>query len=127
MKRVLVVDDNDTIADLAELILQTAGISCTKVNNGKQCLDIIRESYKGNNNYDLILLDIAMPNFSGLDVIKAMKVEGYLNHNKVAFFTASSATNTDIKELKSLGAIDCMRKPFSKIDLLNFVRKYLPE
>lgn len=127
MKRVLVVDDNETIADLAELILQTAGIDCTKVNNGKECLDIIRESYRNNSNYDLILLDIAMPKFSGIDVINVMKTEGYLHHNKVVFFTASSATNMDIQELKKLGVIDCLRKPFSKIDLLNFVRKHLPE
>lgn len=127
MKRVLVVDDNETISDLAELILQTAGIECTKVNNGKACLEIIRERYRSNDNYDLILLDIAMPQFSGIDVINTMRAEGYLNHNKVVFFTASSATNMDIQEFKKLGAIDCLRKPFSKIDLLNFVNRHLPE
>lgn len=124
MKRILIVDDNDTIADLAELILHTSGFDCTKVNSGSRCLDVIRESYRNNSNYDLILLDIAMPQFSGLDVIKAMKAEGYLDHNKVVFFTASSATNTDFEELKKLGAIDCMKKPFSKAELLSFVKRY---
>ena len=125
MKRILIVDDNSTIADLAELILQAAGHSCTKVNDGKRCLEVIRDSYKDNSNYDLVLLDIAMPQFSGLDVIKAMKAEGYLNHNKVVFFTASSATNLDMEEFRKLGAADCMRKPFSKADLLGFVGKHL--
>lgn len=127
MKRILIVDDNSAIADLAELILQTAGHSCTKVNDGKQCLDIIRDSYKSNNNYDLVLLDIAMPQFSGLDVIKAMKAEGYLEHNKVAFFTASSATNMEMEDFKKMGAIDCLKKPFSKADLLSFVARHLAE
>lgn len=126
-KRILIVDDNNTIADLAELILQTEGHSCTKVNSGKQCLDIIRESYRNNSNYDLILLDIAMPQFSGVDVVKTMKDEGYLEHNKVVFFTASSATNMEIEDFKKMGAIDCLRKPFSKADLLSFVGRHISE
>lgn len=125
-KRILIVDDNATIADLAEIILQTAGYSCTKANDGRKCLDIIREAYKNNDNYDLVLLDIAMPQFSGLDVLAAIKGEGYLNHNKVILFTASSATNLEFEDFKKMGALDCMRKPFSKADLLNFVKKYLP-
>ncbi|AIC16394.1 response regulator [Nitrososphaera viennensis] len=127
MKRILVVDDNNMIADLAEIILQTAGYSCTKVNEGRKCLDIIREAYKNNNNYDLVLLDIAMPQFSGLDVLKAIQEEGYLSHNKVILFTASSATNLEIEDFKKMGALDCLRKPFSKANLLDFVKKYLPE
>jgi DNA-binding response OmpR family regulator len=127
LKRVLIVDDNSAIADLAELILQTAGYSCTKVNDGRRCLDIIRDSYKSNSSYDLVLLDIAMPQFSGLDVIKAMKAEGYLEHNKVAFFTASSTTNMEMEDLKKIGAIDCLKKPFSKADLLDFVARHLAD
>jgi CheY-like chemotaxis protein len=127
LKRILIVDDNYTIADLADLILQTGGYSCTKVNSGKQCLDIIRESYRNNSNYDLILLDIAMPQFSGIDVIKTMKAEGYLEHNKVVFFTASSATNMEIEDFKKMGATDCLRKPFSKADLLSFVGRHISQ
>lgn len=124
-KRILIVDDNTTIADLAEIMLQAAGYECTKVNSGKQCLDIVRESYRNGSDYDLILLDIAMPQFSGLDVLQAMKAEGYLENNKVVFFTASSATNMEIENFKKMGALDCLRKPFSKADLLSFVGRRL--
>ena len=123
-KRIMVVDDNKNIADLAEIILQSAGYSCTKVNSGRQCIDIIKNCYRNNEVYNLVIMDIAMPEFSGVDVLQAMRNEGHLNHNRVVLFTASSATSLEIEDLKKLGALDCMRKPFSKTELLSFVSKY---
>lgn len=125
MKRILIVDDNKSVTDLAELILKSAGYSCTKVHGGRQCIEAVRESYRNNNKYDLILLDVAMPEYSGIDVLEAMRREGYLNHNRVVFFTASSATNFEMEDFKKLGALDCLKKPFSKAELLNFVAKYV--
>lgn len=124
MKKVLVVDDNKNIADLTEIILSSAGYSCTKMNDGKSCLDAVRRGYQNNDGYDLILLDVAMPGFSGIDVFDAMKQEGYLEHNRVAFFTASSATQTEVSDLEKIGALGCLKKPFSKAELLDFVGRH---
>lgn len=124
MKKVLVVDDNKNIADLTEIILTSAGYCCTKINDGKSCLAEIRESSKKNDNYDLILLDVAMPGFSGIDVLNAMNEESHLRHNRVVFFTASSATSTEIIDLEKIGALGCLKKPFSKAELLAFVDKH---
>ena len=66
-----------------------------------------------------------MPGYSGIDVLREMKREGYLDHNRVVFFTASSATNLEIEDYKKLGALDCLKKPFSKAELLDFVGKYV--
>jgi CheY-like chemotaxis protein len=124
MKRILIVDDNKNVADLAEIILQSFGYECTKVLSGLQCLDLLRGSYLRNENFDLILLDVAMPGFSGIDVFEAMKREGYLAHNRVTFFTASSATSIEVEEYKKMGALGCLRKPFTKAELVNFVGAY---
>ncbi|MEM2140256.1 MAG: response regulator [Nitrososphaera sp.] len=124
MKKILVVDDNKNVADLAEIILTSAGYVCTKTNNGKSCLDAVRASYQNDDGYDLILLDVAMPGFSGVDVLNALKQEGSLERVNVAFFTASSATSLDIADYEKMGARGCLRKPFTKAELLNFVGKH---
>lgn len=122
MKRILVVDDNQNISNLVELILQSSSYGCTKANSAKQALELI---YDENNNYDLILMDLAMPEMSGIDVLKKLKQDGLLNKRKVVFFTASSLTDEEKEELKKIGALDATRKPFSKAELLGFVGEHV--
>ena len=121
MKNILVVDDQEHIANLAELILTSSGYSCTKANSGKRALDLL---YDKNNNFDLVLMDLAMPEVSGIDVLKKLKQEGKLDRNKVVFFSASSLTQPEKDDLKKLGALDAMNKPFTKAELLGFVEKH---
>lgn len=122
MKHVLVVDDNQNILNLVELILESSGYSCTKANTAKHALELI---YDENNNYDLILMDLAMPEMSGIDVLKKLKQDGMLHEQKVVFYTASSLTDEEKEDLKRIGALDAMRKPFSKAELLEFVGERL--
>lgn len=124
MKEVLIVDDNKNVADLAEIILVSAGYGCTKTNDGKSGLDTIKESCDNDDGYDLVLLDVAMPGFSGIDVLNALRQEGYLERVRVAFFTASSATSVELADLRKMGALGCLRKPFTKAELLDFVEKH---
>jgi sigma-B regulation protein RsbU (phosphoserine phosphatase) len=121
MKRILVVDDQEHIANLAELILTSSGYSCTKANSGKQALKLI---YDNQNNYDLVLMDLAMPEVSGIDVLKKLKQDGMLERNKIVFFSASSLTGPEKDDLKKIGALDAMNKPFTKSELLGFVEKH---
>jgi len=121
MKRILVVDDQEHIANLAELILTSSGYGCTKANSGKRALELI---YDKNNNFDLILMDLAMPEVSGIDVLKKLKKDGKLDRNRVVFFSASSLTGPEKEDLKKIGALDAMNKPFTKSELLGFVEKH---
>jgi CheY-like chemotaxis protein len=122
MKRILVVDDQEHIANLVELILQSSGYSCVKANNGKRALEMI---YDKKNNFDLILMDLAMPEMSGIDVLKKLKQDGLLNKLRVVFFTASSLTDEEKEDLRKIGAVDAMRKPFTKAELLEFVGEHI--
>lgn len=127
MKKILVIDDNKDITELVETMLESADYSCTKATSGKEGLALIQKSHASPNSrdkFDLILMDIAMPEISGLDIVKELKSEGILPSNNIVFFTASSITDIEIAELKKVGVLDCMRKPFSKADLLNLVSKY---
>jgi CheY-like chemotaxis protein len=122
VKHVLVVDDNQNILNLVELILQSSGYDCTKANTAKEGLERI---YDKSNNYDLILMDLAMPEMSGIDALKKLKQDGLLNKLHVVFFTASSLTDEEKEDLKKIGALDAMKKPFSKAELLEFVGEHI--
>jgi CheY-like chemotaxis protein len=119
LKKILVVDDNTNTTDLVQTLLESSGYSCDRAHSGKECLNMA-----GQNGYDLIILDIAMPEMTGIDVVNKMKEGGLLAKNKVVFFTASSKTADEIFDLQQEGVLDCMRKPFTKAELLAIVQKH---
>ncbi|MDH3203819.1 MAG: response regulator, partial [Nitrosopumilus sp.] len=73
--------------------------------------------------FDVVFLDLAMPEFSGVDVIHTLKEEGIIDKQKIIIFTASSATQSDISELIKLGAHSCIRKPVDIDTLLETLDK----
>jgi response regulator of citrate/malate metabolism len=73
----------------------------------------------------LILLDLAMPDFSGLDVIKSLNNDGLVQSRNIVIFTASS--NQDIlQQMKNYGIKEIFKKPFSLDDLTNLIERYRP-
>jgi len=119
VKKILVVDDNQDITDMAKEMLEFYGYSCTTANSGRSCLNILRSEP-----FDLILLDVAMPEVTGIDVLRTVKGDSNLKHIRIVFFTASSVTDGDMKELIGQGALDCVRKPLGKEKLLAVVQRY---
>ena len=75
-------------------------------------------------NFDVVLLDLAIPEFSGFDIFRALKDENLLNSKNVLIFTASSVTDEDMKEMLSAGAKGVLRKPLSIDDLLEAVERF---
>lgn len=65
--KVLVIDDNKDITDVLSFYCDSSGIVCTTTNG----LDTMHKE-----KYDLILLDLAMPDLSGYDVVKSLKKDG---------------------------------------------------
>ena len=104
--KILVVDDNKEITEAVSFYLDSIDISCTVTNDGREALQIIRER----EDFDLILLDIAMPDFTGLDVIDELKKDNLLVLRNIVFFTAS---NINEEELLTHGAMVIIRKPIS--------------
>jgi CheY-like chemotaxis protein len=118
-KRILVVDDDSNTTELTRLILESAGYDCTTVTSGKESLKKLQD-----NAYDLVLLDVAMPGFSGVDVIESLKQTSF-DPGRVVFFTASTATFLEEEGLKKLGVAGCIKKPFTKTDLLQKIQRWL--
>lgn len=119
MNKIFVVDDNRDITDLMKLMLESSGYSCETANSGPEALDQIR-----NSKFDLILLDMAMPQISGIDVLDKISRDSNTRCN-IVLFTASSLTESDIENFKKRGALDCIRKPITKAKLLETLSKCL--
>lgn len=116
---ILGIDDNEDILKLLNTVLTSKGHDFTQALNGKDGIKLIEEQ-----NFDAILLDLAMPEFSGLDVIEGLKKSNKLKDQKIILFTASSATDKEIDVLlQNDGIKSCIRKPVDINVLINKVEE----
>jgi DNA-binding response OmpR family regulator len=120
--KVLLIEDNRDIADMVRLCLESENIVCKTTEDGKEGLQWIKED-----KFDAILLDLAIPEFSGFDIFRVLKDENLLGSRNVLIFTASSVTDEDMKEMLSAGAKGVLRKPLSIDELLEAVERFRME
>lgn len=119
--KVLIVDDNEELTDAVKDFLDSIGIECKVKNDGKEGLnEILTERGK----YDLILLDMAMPQFSGYDVLDTLKTQGLLKSEQIVIFTASSITAKSIDDFLAAGAKEVLKKPVSLDELSQLIERY---
>ena len=108
MNKILVVEDEQSIAEMMKLCLSKNGYMCETVNDGMAATQKIEEK-----RYDLILLDIMLPDIDGYDLIEYIKQFNI----PVIFVTAKTSVPDRVKGLK-LGAEDYISKPFDLEELL---------
>ena len=119
--RILLIDDNEEITEaIGEYCRLAKDIDCQVINNGREGLERIR-----NDKFDLILLDIAMPEFSGSDVIESLRQDQLIESKKIVIFTASSNQKL-FDEIKNAGIKEVFKKPFSLDKLTELIEKYRP-
>jgi two-component system OmpR family response regulator len=75
------------------------------------------------NKYDPVLLDVAMPEFSGLDLINSLKKDGILEKTNVVVFTASSDPRT-YEEVRKSRVKEILKKPCGLKELEEVIKKY---
>jgi CheY-like chemotaxis protein len=116
--RILVIDDNEEVREVLSFYCEQEDIDCTLLDNGENALKEIR-----NNGFDLILLDIAMPNYTGIDVISSLKEHGLFESKNIVIMTASSDKKM-LEELKRNGIKDILLKPASLEELADLINRY---
>lgn len=119
-KRILVVDDNTEITEMVKTMLESSPYSCVTVNSGQECLEMLQDEQ-----FDLILMDMAMPEMSGLDVLAKLKERNKIEQNKIVLFTASPMyTEMDLTKIREqYGAVERVKKPFTDTELLELIDK----
>jgi len=95
------------------------GHSCSVANNGLSGLDLIDKQ-----TFDVIILDIAMPTFSGNDVIDALHKNGKIKNQNIVTLTASILTGDIESTLKSKGVSLCLKKPIDPDVLLEHIQQF---
>lgn len=119
-KRILVVDDEPDTLGLIELTLSTAGFEVRTGFGGRTALALLRQE-----SFDLLLLDIMMPDLSGFEVIQELQA-GSTPIPPLVFLTAKN--RPEDRELgNALGARAYLVKPTTRGQLLDAIHKVIGE
>src|SRR5690242_10604711 len=108
--RVLLVEDDLTIARGISLLLKSAGSVVDQADTGEEALELLRHY-----DYDLVLLDLILPDMEGYEVLRRMRAGR--NATPVLVLSGLSRPEAKVKAL-GLGADDFMTKPFDRSELL---------
>lgn len=109
MKNVLVIEDDKSISELIDIHLKDMNCSVTRIYDGEEGL---KEAVK--NNYELIVLDLMLPNLDGFEICKELRKQE--NYTPILMLTAKSEEFDKVLGLE-LGADDYLTKPFSVREL----------
>ncbi len=118
-KTVLIVEDNELNMKLFHDLLEAHGIGTIEVRDGTKVLEIARANMP-----DLILMDIQLPEVSGLEVTKWLKDDHELRHIPVIAVTAF-AMKGDEQKIREGGCEDYISKPISVTRFIEVIESYL--
>jgi DNA-binding response OmpR family regulator len=116
-KQILYVEDNVDTSSAVKFLLDHEGYETTTACCGKDGLRIASEK-----KFNLILLDIMLPDMSGWDIFEKLHKT---NKAKYAFLSALPVSSERMQELKKAGVSDYITKPFTKKELLDRVNKMM--
>ena len=119
-EKILVIDDDKMSLRLLERVFQKAGMEGVFCQSGDQAFQVLDEGYLP----DIILLDVHMPDVSGFDILKCLRVEKNTRNVPVVFLTGDEDVKTESLGL-SEGAADFIRKPFASEVLIKRLRNII--
>jgi len=121
MKRILIADDESHIRRILEFNLKRAGYEVLATEDGQAALALALSARP-----DLVILDVSMPELTGLDVCRRLKAEATLAATPVFLLTARGQ-ESDAEAGHAAGADQFFTKPFSPKQLVEHVRQALGE
>lgn len=117
--RILVADDENPIRHVCRLALQKEGLACDEACNGLQALEAFRDHH-----YDLALLDVDMPEMTGLEVCRRLRQTPPDPYLKILLFSGRTSPD-DLAQMLLMGADDYLTKPFTLVQLVARVKAAL--
>jgi two-component system sensor histidine kinase/response regulator len=116
---ILIVDDTATNIQLVAALLDPMGYELSFANSGADALEQVKET-----KFDLILLDIMMPEMDGIEVARRLKTDPDYRNIPIIFLTAKSDDDSLVEGFE-VGAADYVTKPFSPPELIARVQTHL--
>lgn len=107
---ILIIDDEEVICKTLELILQKDGYNTTCAFNGLDAIELLKINF-----YDLVFVDLAMPQMNGTEVIQWVKKEK--TKIKIVAMSGMDWKDTLLQGALNIGADRILRKPFQVVDV----------
>ncbi|MBT8221326.1 MAG: response regulator transcription factor [Bacteroidia bacterium] len=117
MKRILIIEDEESIRKLLKLNLELEGYEVVTTDNGKTGIDLTEEQH-----FDVIILDVMLPEIDGFDVCEQIRLKNM--EVPILFLTAKDSASDRVMGLKK-GGDDYLTKPFNLEELLLRVQNLL--
>jgi CheY-like chemotaxis protein len=115
VKKVLIVDDEPDIRTSIKQIVELEGFEAEAVGSGKEALAALKRG-----KFDLVLMDIFMPEMSGRDAVEKIRADPKLRKQKVAFLTVAKLSEAGSGIIKKLEPVAYLQKP---VGITGFGRK----
>lgn len=122
--RVLVVDDNATNRVVADQILNRRGMAVTHRTNGVEALEELKAAYERGEPYQLLLLDVMMPEMDGFTLIEQLKDTPYVDGAPVLILSSSDRQASSLR-CQELGVQHYLSKPVRHLELMQTIRRAL--
>ncbi len=120
-KTILIVEDNDLNLKLFRDLLGANGYNTVETKEGYEAINLTKSLHP-----DLILMDIQLPEISGLEVTKRIKADKEISHIPIIAVTAFAMKN-DEEKIRHAGCEGYVSKPISIVDFLSSVKQFLDD
>ena len=118
---ILIVEDNHNLSDLLSKYFKLQKHICHVAPGGQIALSLMQTKI-----YDLVFLDLAMPGFTGYDVIESLKKNDTIKNQKIIVLTAVTLDQIDIDFLLNQGVHLVLQKPIPLHQLVSYVSQNFP-
>jgi PleD family two-component response regulator len=118
--KILIVDDDAIVLDYTTKVLKATGCVLLTASNGKECMASIRD-----NRPDLILLDMVLPDISGMEICRTLKTDPLLKRTFILFFSGLRTDSAEQADGLNVGADGYIIRPISNSELLARVNAFI--
>lgn len=116
--KILMVDDDIEITKIVKTIIASLGHDFQFTNDPREGLKLIREQ-----DQDMVILDLSMPEFSGVDIVNDLAKDGKIKEKKIVVMTASVVGDEGLEDLVNSGIHSYLKKPVDIDSLLDKIEE----